>query len=165
MGTNISVAADELSEELSALLEATSIASASTREELYSFFDDGFDDDAEELTPGTSSSAAAKTPAAVVPAENVPQGYFALATSSSTFDDATVRIRQRGTWNRDCRGDDSRDLMVDEGYYSSENGDGDVEMEDFECGDEEEREALLPAKRFSWRGTSPERCSLLYWEK
>lgn len=158
MGNNISVAADELSEELSALLEATSIASASTRDELYSFFDDGFDDDAEEI-PGTSGT---RTPAIPTAVENVPQGYFALATSSKFEDDAsTVQIRKRGAWSRQ---DDSRDLMMlDEGYYSSESGD--VEMDDDLPGDEEEREALLPAKRFSWRGTSPERCSLLYWEK
>lgn len=151
MGNNISVAADELSDELSALLEATSIASASTRDELYSFFDDGFDDDAEEI-PGTSG---ARTPAV---RENVPQGYFALATSCKS--ETPSQCRQRSTWNRLDDDEKVPDLMMDEGYSSS--GSGDVEMD---SGDEEEREALLPAKRFSWRASSPERCSLLYWEK
>lgn len=146
MGNNVSVAVDELSEELSELLEATSVASASTRDELYSFFDDGFDDDAEEI-PGT------KTPAVV---ESSPREYFPRHVTPKP--DVT-QCRQRTTWSG------SQEYahvptMVDEGYCSSESGDGEMDF-----GDEEEREALLPAKRFSWRASSPERCSLLFWEK
>lgn len=153
MGNNVSVAVDELSEELSELLEATSIASASTRDELYSFFDDGFDDDAEEI-PETSGT---KTPATMIESGH-PSDYFTFHITPASD------VRQRTPWGRK-KEYSQIPSMVDEGYCSSENGDDYKGMIEMECGDEEEREALLPAKRFSWRETSPERCSLLFWEK
>lgn len=165
MGNNASAAVDELSDELAALLDATSITSTSTRDELYSFFDDGFDDDAEEI-PGASG---ARTPA---PTETFPEGYFALPIHPSNskpalFSPSRQMMNSLGassqmkmtSW-KECQQYSRVPDMVDEGYCSSESSD--LEMD---IGDEEEKEALLPAKRFSWRASSPERCSLLYWEK
>ncbi|CZT23386.1 uncharacterized protein RCC_09100 [Ramularia collo-cygni] len=200
MSNNISTAADELSEELSALLEATSLPKASTREELYSFFDDGFDDDAEEIIPGSAAASTSNTPKSPAVAMfetsrrgEIPLGYFpldAIATSTSSSSSSSspkigdFMTRSEGrfdcNWRRQsldwAKGSEGMTMMMmgmvdDEGYHSSsENatdeeegdlGDGDVEDEE----DQEEREAMLPAKRFSWRNSSPERCSLLYWEE
>lgn len=157
MGNNASAAVDELSEELAALLETTTISSdrIKTRDELYSFFDDGFDDDAEEIPEATG----AKTPA---PMEKFSQqSYFALPRSLMTPEVSLDCMEMTAAFGKEeCQEYSRVPQVMDEGYYSSECED--LEMD---CGDEEEKEALLPAKRFSWRASSPERCSLLYWEK
>jgi hypothetical protein len=160
MGNNASAAVDELSEELASLLETTSLSNPSkptTREELYSFFDDGFDDDAEEIISGAKTPARMGTPAPQH-VENYPQGgYFSLPIKS--FRPEISQYRPSGAWSALPKDSGVVPETMDEGYCSAESEVDEMEL----C--EEDKEALLPAKRFSWRASSPERCSLLYWEK